>query len=70
MKAYNSNNITDESVYNFTSIDQTLILGAYQTVDGVKGRFFKGTIHEFSISNTVYSNEQINTYLGVNVATD
>ena len=70
MKVYNSNNIAGESVYNFTSIDQTLLLGAYQTVDGVKGRFFNGTIHAFSISNTVYTNEQINTYLGVNVATD
>ena len=70
MKVYNSNNLKGESEYRFASIDQTLLLGAYQTVDGVKGRFFKGTIHEFSISNTVYSNEQINTYLGVNVATD
>ncbi len=70
MKVYNSNNINEQSVYNFTSIDQTLLLGAYQTVDGAKGRFFKGTIHAFSISNTVYTNEQINTYLGVNVATD
>ena len=70
MKVYNSNNITDESVYNFTSINQTLLLGAYQTVEGTKGRFFKGTIHAFSISDTVYTNEQINTYLGVNIATD
>lgn len=70
MKAYNSNNVTGESAYKFTSIDQTLILGAYQTVDKVKGRFFKGTIHEFSISDTVYTNEQINAYLGISVATD
>lgn len=70
MKVYNSNNVTGESVYRFASIDQTLLLGAYQKTDGVKGRFFKGTIHAFSISNTVYTNEQINTYLGVNVATD
>lgn len=70
IKAYNSNNVAGESVYNFTSIDQTLLLGAYQTVDGTKGRYFKGTIHEFSISDTVYTNEQINTYLGVNIATD
>ena len=70
MKAYNSNDITGESAYTFTAIDQTLILGAYQTVGGTKGRFFKGTIHEFSISDTVYTNEQINTYLGVNIATD
>lgn len=70
IKVYNSNNVAGESVYNFTSIDQTLLLGAYQTVDGVKGRFFKGTIHAFSITNTVYTDEQINTYLGVNIATD
>lgn len=70
MKIYNSNNVVGESPYVFTSIDQTLLLGAYQTVDGVKGRFFKGTIHEFSISNTVYTNDQINAYLGVNVATE
>lgn len=70
MKAYNSNNVTGQSEYNFTSIDQTLLLGAYQKVDGTKGRYFKGTIHEFSISNTVYTNEQINAYLGGNVATD
>lgn len=70
MKVYNSNNVTGESQYRFTTIDQTLLLGAYQTTDGVKGRFFKGTIHEFSISNTVYTNEQINAYLGISVATD
>ena len=70
MKVYNSNNFKAESPYVFKSIDQTLLLGAYQNVAGTKGRFFKGTIHEFSISNTVYTNEQINIYLGVNVATD
>lgn len=70
MKVYNSNNIKAEAVYNFNAVEQTLLLGAYQNIDGVKGRFFKGTIHGFSISNTVYANEQINTYLGVNIATE
>ena len=65
MKAYNSNNVSGQSAYNFASINQTLLLGAYQTVDGVKGRFFNGTIHEFKISNTVYTDEQINAYLGI-----
>lgn len=54
-----------ENESDITPIDQTLLLGAYQTVDGVKGRFFKGTIHAFSISDTVYNNEQINAYLGI-----
>lgn len=70
MKVYTSNNFKGESPYQFTALDQTLLLGAYQKVDGTKGRFFRGTIHEFTISNTVYNNEQINTYLGVTVATD
>lgn len=70
MKVYNSNNVIGESSYSFTAVDQTLLLGAYQTTDGTKGRFFKGTIHGFSIINAVYTNEQINTYLGVNVATE
>ena len=70
MKVYTSNNIKGESPYTFTAIDQTLLLGAYQDVNGNKGRFFKGTVHEFSIIDAVYSNEQINAYLGVNIATD
>lgn len=70
MKVYTSNNIKGESPYTFTAIDQTLLLGAYQDVNGNKGRFFKGTVHEFSIIDAVYSNEQINAYLGVNVATE
>ena len=70
MKVYTSNNIKGESPYTFTAIDQTLLLGAYQDVNGNKERFFKGTVHEFSIIDAVYSNEQINAYLGVNVATE
>lgn len=65
MKAYTNNNAKGESVYKFTSIDQTLLLGAYQDINGTKGRFFKGTIHQFSISDTVYTLEQINAYLGI-----
>ena len=70
MKAYSSNNIKGESPYTFTAIDQTLLLGAYQDVNGNKGRFFKGTVHEFSIIKAVYTNEQINAYLGVAIAAE
>ena len=70
MKVYNSRNAVGESPYQFTALDQTVLLGAYQDINGNKGRFFKGTIHEFSIIDAVYSNEQINAYLGVNVATE
>lgn len=70
IKAYNSNGINGESGYNFTSIDQTLLLGAYQTTDGTKGRYFKGTVHEFSIHSVPYTIEQINAYLGIDVTAD
>lgn len=65
MKVYNSNNFIGESPYVFTSIDQTLLLGAYQDISGNKGRFFKGTIHEFSIIKGVYTEEQIKNYLEI-----
>lgn len=65
IKVYTSNGTNKESAYNFTSIEQTLLLGAYQTIGGTKGRFFKGTIHEFSIINAVYTEEQIKDYLGI-----
>lgn len=64
IKVYTSNGTNKESAYNFTSIEQTLILGGYQTLDGVKGRFFKGTIYEFSIIKGVYTAEQISNYFG------
>lgn len=65
MKVYNSNSVIGESSYSFTAVDQTLLLGAYQTIEGTKGRFFKGTLHEFSIINAVYTEEQIKDYLGI-----
>lgn len=34
---------------NFTNFDQHLIIGAYQNTSGTKGRFFKGTINNFSL---------------------
>lgn len=48
-----SNNISKKNVastnYDFTNFDQHLIVGAYQTTAGVKGRFFDGTIHYFGL---------------------
>ena len=64
IKVYTSNGTNKESAYNFTSIEQTLLLGAYQPISGNKGRFFKGTIHEFSIIKGVYTAEQISNYFG------
>lgn len=42
---------------NITTINQTLLLGAYQDTSGTKGRFFTGTIHKFKLVSGVMSNE-------------
>ena len=42
---------------NITTVDQTLLLGAYQDTDGEKGRFFTGTIHKFKLVSGVMSRE-------------
>ena len=42
---------------NITIINQTLLLGAYQTSDGAKGRFFTGTVHKFKLVSGVMSRE-------------
>lgn len=41
----------EKTDYEFVKISQTLLIGAYQTIDGSKGRFLDGTISEFYISN-------------------
>lgn len=40
-----------------TTVRQTLLLGAYQSTDGTKGRFFDGTIHRFKLVEGVMSRE-------------
>lgn len=43
----------EKTDYEFVKLSQTLLIGAYQTIDGSKGRFLDGTISEFYISNYV-----------------
>ena len=54
--------------YNFVSIDETVIIGAYQNTGGVKGRYFKGTIHDLKILAEVADDQSILNYLGVSTA--
>ena len=52
------------SIKNYSgNIDKTLILGAYQTSTGTKGRFFNGTFHRFKVYNRVLTTEEINTFI-------
>lgn len=43
----------EKTDYEFVKISQTLLIGAYQTIDGSKGRFLDGTISEFYIRDYV-----------------
>lgn len=46
---------------------KSLILGAYQTADGVKGRYFDGIIHRFRIYKRVLTDEEINSFIAEGV---
>lgn len=50
------------SNYN-TAVDKTLILGAYQTSDGEKGRYFDGTLSKFLVYKKAMSDEDITAWL-------
>ncbi len=50
------------SNYN-TAVDKTLILGAYQTSDGEKGRYFDGTLSQFFVYKKAMSDEDITAWL-------
>ncbi|WP_432627262.1 Ig-like domain-containing protein [Brotaphodocola sp.] len=50
------------SNYN-TAVDKTLILGAYQTSDGEKGRYFDGTLFQFLVYKKAMSDEDITAWL-------
>ena len=50
-----------------TTVSQTLLLGAYQTTNGDKGRFFNGTIHKFKLAEGVMSREDCLAWIENNV---
>lgn len=50
------------SNYN-TAVDKTIILGAYQTSDGEKGRYFDGTLSKFLVYKKAMSDEDITAWL-------
>lgn len=50
------------SNYN-TAVAKTLILGAYQTADGAKGRYFDGTLSQFLVYKKAMSDDEIAAWL-------
>lgn len=47
---------------NFSAVTQNLLLGCYQTTDGTKGRFWKGTISECKVWNRALSRQEIEAF--------
>lgn len=56
---------TSQINYTFVSITENAILGAYQTTDGTKGRFFNGTINRCEVYSSVKSQSAIEHFLGM-----
>ena len=50
-----------------TTVDKTLILGAYQETDGSKGRYFNGTINRFKVYSGICSDDMIQAFLNTTV---
>lgn len=46
-----------------TTVDKTLLLGAYQTSDGEKGRFFDGTLYQCVVYKSALTDEQIESWV-------
>ena len=55
-------NTSEISNYN-TTVNKSLILGAYQTSNGTKGRFFDGTLYQCLVYNKKLTDEQICAWL-------
>ena len=66
LSAYSSNGITGTSNYTYRQVSENLLIGAYQTASGVKGRYFLGTVHDFKIYNKAFTSEEKDAYLDTN----
>lgn len=45
---------------DYAAVDKTLLIGGYQTSDGVKGHFWDGTVNWCKIYDKLLTEEQIN----------
>lgn len=48
----------------FRSSDKNLLIGCYQTTSGTKGRYWNGTVNDFTIYGSVLSDDDVDEYLG------
>ena len=47
-------------IANYAAVDKSLLIGGYQTSDGIKGRFWDGTVYFCKIYDKLLTEEQIN----------
>ena len=50
----------DLYIANYAAVDKSLLIGGYQTSDGIKGRFWDGTVYFCKIYDKLLTEEQIN----------
>ena len=51
------------NIKGYTTVDKALILGAYQQIDGTKGRFFDGTLYQCIVYNSALTDDQLREWL-------
>ena len=61
--------ITTNTVDTIVETNNNLLLGAYQTTDGTKGRFMTGTIYKFKIIEGDMSNDDCLNWMGTQIDT-
>ena len=70
LSAYNSNNFAGSSTYTYSQVNENLLIGAYQTTDGNKDRYFLGTVYDFKIYNKAFTSQEKDAYLDLSTGVD
>ena len=65
LSAYSSNDFVGSSAYTYSQVNKNLLIGAYQSTNGDKGRYFLGTVHDFKIYNKAFTSQEKDAYLGI-----
>lgn len=59
-----SGNVALTADYPYRATDKNFLIGCYQMNIGAKGRFFKGTLHDFRIYDCILPENEIVAFLG------
>ena len=70
LSAYSTNNVSASSTYTYSQVNENVLIGAYQITNGVKGRYFSGTVYDFKIYNKAFTSQEKDDYLNLNTGTN